>query len=51
MAKKTVATLQKGGGKGFTKVVKMVKSEKTGSYSFREEMVPKDAVNDFFGKK
>lgn len=51
MAKKTVATLQKGGGKGFTKVIKMVKSDKTNSYSFREEMVPKDNVKDFFGKK
>ena len=28
MAKKTVASLQKGGGKNHTKVIKMVKSEK-----------------------
>jgi len=47
MAKKTVATLAKKGAKDFTKVIKMVKSEKTGSYAFKEEVVPKDAVNDF----
>ena len=29
----------------------MVKSEKTGSYSFREEIVNKDKVKDFFAKK
>ena len=34
MAKKVVASLQKGGGKAHTKVIKMVKSDKTGSYSF-----------------
>jgi hypothetical protein len=49
MAKKTVATLQSGASKNYTKVVKMVKSDK-GSYSFREEMVTKDQVNDFFNK-
>ena len=31
MAKKVVASLQKGGGKEHTKVIKMVKSEKSGS--------------------
>ena len=51
MAKKTVASLQKGEGKAFTKVIKMVKSEKTNSYSFKEEMVPNDQVNNFFDKK
>ncbi|MEQ8625604.1 MAG: DUF4295 domain-containing protein [Vicingaceae bacterium] len=51
MAKKTVASLQKGEGKAFTKVIKMVKSEKTNSYSFKEEMVPNDQVKDFFDKK
>lgn len=50
MAKKSVATLQKGSGKNHTKVVKMVKSEKTGAYSFREEIVTNDKVNDFFNK-
>lgn len=51
MAKKTVASLQKGEGKAFTKVIKMVKSEKTNSYSFKEEMVPNEQVKDFFDKK
>ena len=51
MAKKAVATLQKGGGKGHTKVIKMVKSSKTGAYSFKSEIVPNEAVKDFFNKK
>ncbi|GET28254.1 DUF4295 domain-containing protein [Prolixibacter sp. SD074] len=50
MAKKAVATLQKGAGKAYSKVIKMVKSEKTGSYTFVEEMVPNDMVNDYFKK-
>mgnify|MGYP000271210031 CR=1 FL=1 len=50
MAKKTVASLQSG-VKNLTKVIKMVKSEKTGSYAFKEAMVTKDRVNDFFAKK
>ena len=50
MAKKTVASLQKA-GKSLTKVIKMVKSEKTGAYSFKEDIVPKEKVDDFFNKK
>jgi hypothetical protein len=50
MAKKTVASLQKGEGKSFTKVIKMVKSQKTNSYMFKEEMVPNEAVADYFKK-
>ena len=50
MAKKTVASLQKA-GKSLTKVIKMVKSEKNGAYSFREDIVAKEKVNDFFAKK
>lgn len=48
MAKKTVASLQKGGGKNHTKVIKMMKSEKSGSYIFKEEIVENDKVKDFF---
>jgi hypothetical protein len=44
MAKKVVASLQKGGGKEHTKVIKMVKSDK-------EEIVHNDKVKDFFAKK
>lgn len=50
MAKKTVATLQKGEGRSFSKVIKMVKSPKTGAYVFQEEMVLNDAVKDYFKK-
>lgn len=45
MAKKVVATLKKeGAGKGFAKVIKAVKSDKTGAYTFKEEIVPVDQV-------
>lgn len=50
MAKKTVATLQTGAGKNYTKVIKMVKSEKTKAYSFKEEIVHNDKVKDWFSK-
>ena len=46
MAKKTVASLQKGEGRTYSKVIKMVRSPKTGAYIFKEEMVPNDAVKD-----
>tara|TARA_B100000963_G_C22314036_1_gene531302 strand:+ start:483 stop:635 length:153 start_codon:yes stop_codon:yes gene_type:complete len=48
MAKKTVASLQKGGGKQHSKVIKMIRSEKTGAYTFKEEIVHNDNVNAFF---
>ena len=44
MAKKTVASLQKGEGRTFSTVIKMERSPKTGAYVFKEEMVPNDAV-------
>ena len=57
MAKKTVATLQTGKeGRSYTKVIKMVKSPKTGespktgAYIFDEQMVPNEKVQDFFKK-
>ena len=46
MAKKVVASLQKGEGKNFAKVIKAVKSEKSGAYTFKEEMVPLDKVQE-----
>lgn len=46
MAKKTVASLQKGEGRTYSKVIIMEKSPKTGAYVFKEEMVPNDAVRD-----
>lgn len=48
MAKKVVATLKKGDSAQFTKVVKMVKSPKTGAYTFEEKVVNKDTAKDFF---
>ena len=48
MAKKVVATLKKGDSAQFTKVVKMVKSPKTGAYTFEEKVVNKDTANEFF---
>ena len=46
MAKKVVASLQKGGGKNHSKVIKMVRSPKKGAYSFKEEIVMKEQVKD-----
>ncbi len=51
MAKKVVATLQKGEGRTFSKVIKMVKSPKTGAYVFKEQMVPNDQVKDVLAAK
>ncbi len=48
MAKKSVATFKTGDGRTFTKVIKMVKSPKTGAYTFQEEMIPNEAVKDYF---
>lgn len=48
MAKKVVATLQdKSKLKNFSKVVRAVRSPKTGAYTFKEEMVPVELVADF----
>ena len=44
MAKKVVATLKK--GKEYAKIIKTVKSRKTGAYSFIEKMVPLDMVKE-----
>ena len=50
MAKKSVATLQ-AGSKRLTKAIKMVKSPKTGAYTFVESIMSPDRVNDFLSKK
>ena len=50
MAKKTVATIQRGEGRSFAKVIKMVKSPKTGAYMFQEEIVHNVNVKDFLAK-
>ncbi len=51
MAKKTVAGYrEKTEGRSYAKVIKVVKSPKTGAYTFKEEMVPNEAVKDYFSK-
>jgi hypothetical protein len=48
MAKKTVASLQDGEkNKSYAKVIRAVKSKKSGSYTFKEEMVPADKVQEY----
>jgi len=50
MAKKVVASLQTG-GKNHAKLIRMVKSPKTGAYSFKEEIVLNDKVKEILAKK
>ena len=50
MAKKVVATLKTGKGKESSRAIKMVKSPKTGAYSFKEEIIHNDHLKDFFTK-
>jgi hypothetical protein len=52
MAKKAVATLHEGSmdGRAFSKVIRMVKSPKTGAYTFDEKMVLNEDVKAFFKK-
>jgi hypothetical protein len=51
MAKKVVATLKKEGGVKYAKVIKAVKSPKTGAYTFKEEMVTEDLVKQVLADK
>ncbi len=47
MAKKVVAAFQTATGKDFTKVIRMVKSAKTGAFIFKESIIPNEAVKEF----
>lgn len=51
MAKKVVASLKKTDGKSYAKVIRAVKSEKTGAYTFKEEIVSSDLVKEVLSKK
>lgn len=51
MAKRAVAKLQTGEGRTYSKVVKVQRSPKTGAYTFKEEMVPNEKVQDYFKDK
>ena len=37
--------------KSFVKVIKAVKSEKTGAYTYREKIIHKDNVKEFFASE
>lgn len=50
MAKKVVATLKQPGGAKFAKVIRAIKSEKSGSYVFKEDMVPEVEVKNILAK-
>ncbi len=49
MAKKTVATLQTS-SKRLSKVIKMVKSPKTGAYTFVESIMAPELADEFLKK-
>lgn len=51
MAKKVVATLKTEGGKSYSKVIKTMRSPKSGAYMFKEEIVPSTEVKDLLAKK
>jgi hypothetical protein len=51
MAKKVVASLKKTDGKSYAKVIRAVRSEKTGAYTFREEIVTAELVKESLARK
>ncbi|MBR1627006.1 MAG: DUF4295 domain-containing protein [Bacteroidales bacterium] len=51
MAKKVVATLKTKDGASFAKVIRTVRSKKTGAYVFTEELMPADQVKEALAKK
>lgn len=51
MAKKVVASFKASTGKDFTKVIRMLRSPKSGAYMFRETIVPNDQVKEFLSAK
>ena len=40
-----------GSGRDFVKVIKSVKDPKTGKYTYKEQMIHKDKVKEFFANK
>lgn len=50
MAKKSVATLRTG-SKKLVKAIKMVKSPKTGAYTFVEDVMAPEFTDEFFKQK
>ena len=51
MAKKVVASFKATSGKDFTKVIRMVKSPKSGAFVFRETIVANEMLKDFLANK
>lgn len=51
MAKKVVSRLKKADAQSVSKVIKMVKSPKTGGLIFKEDVVPTSEANEFFKDK
>ena len=51
MAKKVVASLRDKSGVKYAQLIKTVKSEKTGAYVFKEEIVIEDYVKDILAGK
>ncbi len=51
MAKKVVATFKGATSKDITKVIKVVKSPKTGAYAFKEAMVHNDKIKEYIAAK
>lgn len=49
MAKKVIASLQ-AAGKTYTKVIKCVKSPKTGAYVFKENIIHMEELKEFIEK-
>jgi len=50
MAKKSVASIQTGEGKGFAKAIRMIKSPQTGAYTFESNIIPNGDVKAYFKK-
>ena len=50
MAKKVVASMKTGLGKNFTRVIKMVKSQKPEHIAFKEEVMHNEEIKDFLAK-
>jgi len=51
MAKKVVATLKTVSGKQYAKVIRMKRSETTGAYTFSEDIIPNDRVQESLSKR
>ncbi|HSW67126.1 MAG TPA: DUF4295 domain-containing protein [Bacteroidales bacterium] len=51
MAKKVVATLRSSSSKDFARVIRMIRSPKTGAYVFKETIVPSDQAKESLATK